>query len=105
MPDAAECAEFGIFALESRGPKVFTSFDADLFSQTVQIAASHGIYNSLLVTGLYRSLVITDLHWHSDSYNADIDPVEQAYWEVPDRITGHGGGVWLHSHRAFCEAI
>lgn len=56
-------AWFEIFAWESRGPKVFTTFDADLFPRTVQIAANQGIYNSFLAAGLFWSLVIREWRW------------------------------------------
>ena len=56
-------AWFEVFAWESRGPKVFTSFDADLFPKTVQIAANQGIYNGFLAAGLFWSLIIKDWRW------------------------------------------
>ncbi len=59
----AYIAWFEIFAWETRGPKVFTSFPADLFPKTVQMAANQGIYNAFLSAGLLWSLFITDRAW------------------------------------------
>lgn len=56
-------AFFEIFAWETRGPQVFTSFPADLFSQTVEIAANQGVYNAFLAAGLVWSLLIKDATW------------------------------------------
>lgn len=56
-------AWFEIFAWESRGPKVFTTFEAELFPKTVQLAANQGIYNAFLAAGLFWSLVIKDRQW------------------------------------------
>ena len=57
-------AWFEIFAWETRGPNVFTSFDTDLFSRTVDMAANQGLYNSFLAAGLFWSLFIGDRQWH-----------------------------------------
>ena len=59
-------AWFEIFAWTSRGPNVFTTFPADLFEQTVQMAANQGIYNAFLAAGLGWSLVIKDLKWQTN---------------------------------------
>lgn len=59
-------AGFEIFAWESRGPKVFTSFPDDLFAQTVQMAANQGIYNAFLAAGLIWSLLIKDAKWQTN---------------------------------------
>lgn len=59
-------AWFEIFAWESRGPKVFTSFAEDLFSRTVAIAANQGIYNAFLAAGLFWSLLIKDEQWQKN---------------------------------------
>ncbi len=56
-------AWFEIFAWESRGPKVFTTFPADLFAETLQMAANQGIYNAFLAVGLGWSLLIKDRRW------------------------------------------
>ena len=56
-------AWFEIFAWETRGPKVFSSFATDLFSKTVAMAANQGIYNAFLAAGLMWSLLIKDEHW------------------------------------------
>lgn len=45
-------AWFEIFAWETRGPKVFTSFALDLFATTTAMAANQGIYNAFLAAGL-----------------------------------------------------
>lgn len=57
-------AWFEIFAWESRGPNVFTSFPPDLFSQTIPMAANQGLYNAFLAVGLIWSLTIRDPKWH-----------------------------------------
>lgn len=59
-------AWFEIFAWETRGPKVFTSFPATLFPDTVQMAANQGIYNAFLAAGLIWSLLIKDRHWQGN---------------------------------------
>ncbi len=56
-------AWFEIFAWETRGPNVFTTFDADLFPRTVEMAANQGLYNAFLAAGLFWSLSIKDRHW------------------------------------------
>ncbi len=56
-------AWFEIFAWESRGPIVFSSFPPDLFPQTVQMAANQGIYNAFLAAGLFWALMIKDRTW------------------------------------------
>ncbi len=56
-------AWFEIFAWETRGPNVFSSFAEDLFSKTVAMAANQGIYNAFLAAGLIWSLFIKDEHW------------------------------------------
>ncbi|MEL7258423.1 MAG: DUF1304 domain-containing protein [Pseudomonadota bacterium] len=56
-------AWFEIFAWETRGPKVFSDFPADLFPKTTQLAANQGIYNSFLAAGLAWSLNIKDMKW------------------------------------------
>ena len=56
-------AYFEIFAWETRGPAVFSSFPTDLFSQTVTLAANQGIYNAFLAAGLIWSLLIRDRAW------------------------------------------
>jgi len=56
-------AWFEIFAWESRGPNVFTSFPEPLFAQTVPMAANQGLYNAFLAVGLIWSLLIRDPKW------------------------------------------
>ncbi|NSX56220.1 DUF1304 domain-containing protein [Sulfitobacter sp. 1151] len=59
----AYIAWFEIFAWETRGPKVFTSFPDDLFPQTVTMAANQGVYNAFLSAGLFWALLIKDRKW------------------------------------------
>ena len=56
-------AWFEIFAWETRGPQVFTSFAPDLFPRTVAMAANQGLYNAFLAAGLFWSLLIQDRPW------------------------------------------
>lgn len=59
-------AWFEMFAWESRGPKIFSSFPADLFAQTTAMAANQGLYNLFLAIGLIWSLVISDTKWRAN---------------------------------------
>ena len=43
---------FEMFAWETRGRRVFTSFPKELFSQTKVMAANQGLYNGFLTMGL-----------------------------------------------------
>ncbi|MGJ8529718.1 DUF1304 domain-containing protein [Maritalea sp.] len=54
---------FEMFAWESRGPKIFRSFPADLFTPTKAMAANQGLYNGFLAAGLIWSLMIGDAEW------------------------------------------
>ncbi len=56
-------AWFEIFAWETRGPKAFPSFPADLFEPTTALAANQGLYNGFLAAGLVWSLLIRDQKW------------------------------------------
>ncbi len=56
-------AYFEIFAWETRGPEVFTTFPPELFTPTVTLAANQGLYNSFLAAGLIWSLLIQDRKW------------------------------------------
>ena len=56
-------AWFEMFAWTTRGPAVFTTIPADLFDQTVAMAANQGIYNAFLAAGLLWSLAISDRQW------------------------------------------
>jgi len=47
---------FEMFLWESRGPKVFTDFPADLFAPTKVMAANQGLYNGFLAAGLIWAL-------------------------------------------------
>lgn len=55
---------FEMFLWESRGPKVFSSFPADLFEPTKMMAANQGLYNGFLAAGLFWALLfIKDESW------------------------------------------
>lgn len=54
---------FEIFAWTEVGPDVFSSFDPDLFPETVELAANQGVYNLFLAAGLIWSLFISDDVW------------------------------------------
>lgn len=56
-------AWFEMFAWESRGPKVFTTFPHDLFAPTRAMAANQGLYNGFLAAGLIWSLLIGNEVW------------------------------------------
>ncbi len=56
-------AWFEIFAWTTVGPDVFSTFDPDLFPETVELAANQGVYNLFLAAGLIWSLVIGDPEW------------------------------------------
>lgn len=56
-------AWFEMFAWTTRGPKIFTSFPAELFEPTTVLAANQGLYNSFLAAGLVWSLLIKDHKW------------------------------------------
>lgn len=56
-------AWFEMFAWESRGPKIFSSFPPELFGQTTAMAANQGLYNAFLAAGLLWSLLIRDAKW------------------------------------------
>ncbi len=56
-------AWFEIFAWTEVGPDVFSTFDADLFPETVELAANQGVYNLFLAAGLVWSLFISDPQW------------------------------------------
>ncbi len=52
-----------MFAWETRGPEVFSSFPPELFAQTTTLAANQGLYNGFLAAGLFWSLLIRDPVW------------------------------------------
>ncbi|MEP2782910.1 MAG: DUF1304 domain-containing protein [Pseudoruegeria sp.] len=56
-------AWFEIFAWQSRGPNVFSSFPVELFEPTTAMAANQGVYNAFLAIGLVWSRVIKDAEW------------------------------------------
>ena len=59
-------AWFEMFAWTTRGPMVFETFPAELFDQTVQMAANQGLYNAFLAVGLVWSLFIKDVKWQNN---------------------------------------
>lgn len=59
-------AWFEIFAWESRGPNIFTSFSPELFADTTAMAANQGLYNGFLAVGLIWSLLIKDQKWQTN---------------------------------------
>lgn len=59
-------AWFEMFAWETRGPKVFSSFPPELFGQTTAMAANQGLYNAFLAAGLIWSLMIKDTKWQTN---------------------------------------
>lgn len=62
----AYIAWFEIFAWETRGPEVFSSFPPELFSQTTDMAANQGLYNGFLAAGLLWSLFVQDSKWKAN---------------------------------------
>lgn len=56
-------AWFEMFAWKEVGPDVFSTFDPELFPETVALAANQGVYNLFLVAGLIWSLFISDPLW------------------------------------------
>lgn len=56
-------AWFEIFAWTEVGPDVFSTFDPELFAETVDLAANQGVYNLFLAAGLIWSLFISDPQW------------------------------------------
>ena len=57
-------AWFEIFAWTSVGPDVFSTFDPELFAETIDFAANQGVYNLFLAVGLVWSLTIREPRWH-----------------------------------------
>lgn len=57
---------FEMFAWESRGKKVFTSFPESLFAQTKGLAANMGLYNGFLAGGLIWTFFIQDVEWRDN---------------------------------------
>ena len=55
---------FEMFAWESRGKKVFTSFPKELFGQTKEMAANQGLYNGFLAAGLIWTFFIQNTEWN-----------------------------------------
>lgn len=59
-------AWFEIFAWETRGPQVFSSFSPELFADTTAMAANQGLYNGFLAVGLIWALLIKDRKWQTN---------------------------------------
>lgn len=57
---------FEMFAWESRGKKVFTSFPESLFGQTKELAANLGLYNGFLAAGLIWTFFIENAEWNAN---------------------------------------
>lgn len=56
-------AWFEMFAWETRGPKIFTSFSKELFPSTKTLAGNQGLYNLFLAAGLIWTFFIDDITW------------------------------------------
>ncbi len=56
-------AWFEMFAWTTVGKDVFSTFDEDLFPETVDLAANQGVYNLFLAVGLIWSLFISEETW------------------------------------------
>lgn len=52
-----------VFAWTSKGPKVFSSFQKDFFTETKALASNMGLYNGFLAGGLIWSLLIANPEW------------------------------------------
>lgn len=57
---------FEMFKWESKGPKIFSSLPAELFTPTKAMAANQGLYNGFLAAGLIWSLLINDPIWQQN---------------------------------------
>lgn len=55
-----------MFAWETKGKKTFKTIPEELFSSTKNMAASQGLYNGFLATGLLWSFFITDINWQAN---------------------------------------
>tara|TARA_B110000879_G_scaffold206651_1_gene289030 strand:- start:794 stop:1177 length:384 start_codon:yes stop_codon:yes gene_type:complete len=56
-------AYFEMFAWETTGPRVFSTFPPELFGQTTVLAANQGIYTAFLAVGLIWAVCITNREW------------------------------------------
>lgn len=54
---------FEMFAWETKGKKVFSSFPKDLFKPTKTMAANQGLYNGFLAAGLIWTFFIENVEW------------------------------------------
>lgn len=57
---------FEMFAWETKGRKVFSSFPKELFSQTKVMAANQGLYNGFLAAGLIWTFFIQNQEWQDN---------------------------------------
>ena len=57
---------FEMFAWETRGKKVFTTFPETLFGPTKNLAANQGLYNGFLAAGLVWTFFINNPEWRSN---------------------------------------
>ena len=57
---------FEMFLWESKGPKIFKSFDKALFPKTKAMALNQGLYNGFLAAGLIWSFFISDIAWQAN---------------------------------------
>lgn len=57
---------FEMFAWETKGKKVFSSFPKDLFAPTKSMAANQGLYNGFLAAGLIWTFFIQDAAWSNN---------------------------------------
>ena len=56
-------AYFEMFAWETTGPRVFSTFPPALLGQTTVLAANQGMYNAFLAVGLIWAVCITNREW------------------------------------------
>jgi len=57
---------FEMFAWETKGKKVFSSFPESLFPQTKVMAANQGLYNGFLAAGLIWTFFIDNPEWYQN---------------------------------------
>lgn len=57
---------FEMFAWETKGKKVFSTFPNDFFKPTKEMAANQGLYNGFLAAGLIWSFYIENATWSTN---------------------------------------
>ena len=57
---------FEMFAWETKGRKVFSSFPKELFPKTKAMAANQGLYNGFLAVGLIWTFFISNTEWSAN---------------------------------------